>query len=233
MNPAAAAATAAAAAPPVKKRRGRPPSTATAAAKAKQTNTVAAVEEFGGGGMEFEAMVTAATTTSTSTSTSTSAGSSTGIKPRRKLPSESLLEAAKQIGYRGVSPQLHAEAIQRFGEPTVQKLLSVCLGDESIFYAYVQTFVAAGCTPENPPPDNFATDHYWMLSPEDRVQMLDEAFAIVDDDAELAKVEPGPFKCKKCGSNRILQTERQLRSGDEAATQFFKCAGCKNRWIVH
>lgn len=223
---------AAATPPPVKKRRGRPPSTASAAAKAKQINSsnaaaaaaaaaAAVAEEYH---MEFEATtVTAATTTTTPA----------GIKPRRKLPSENLFEAAKQIGYRGVSHQLHAEAIQRFGEQTVQKLLSVCLGDESIFYAYVQTFVAAGCTLENPPPDNFATDHYWMLTPEDRVQMLDEAFAIVDDDAELAKVEPGPFKCKKCGSNRILQTERQLRSGDEAATQFFKCAGCKNRWIVH
>jgi hypothetical protein len=218
---------------PVKKKRGRPPSSATAA---KQKKTVTTGAGAGGGsaptpvpaaalddafmesaGQEFEA-----TTTSSSVS-----------KPRRRMPSEALLEAAKQIGYRGVSPQLHAEAIQRFGEATVQKMISVSCGDESIFYAYVQTFVAAGITTDVEPPDNFATDPYWMLSPEDRVQMLDEAFAIVDDDAELAKVEPGPFKCKKCGSNRILQTERQLRSGDEAATQFFKCAGCKNRWIVH
>jgi hypothetical protein len=223
---------------PVKKKRGRPPSSATAA-KPKKNNgssttgggagaggaaaTASSLSGAGGGmdeafwespGQEFEANVSAA-------------------KPRRRMPSESLLEAAKQIGYRGVSPQLHADAILRFGEATVQKMLSVSCGDESIFYAYVQTFVAAGITTDVEPPDNFATDPYWMLKPEDRVQMLDEAFAIVDDDAELAKVEPGPFKCKKCGSNRILQTERQLRSGDEAATQFFKCAGCKNRWIVH
>lgn len=206
---------------PIKKKRGRPPSSANAAKANKARDIVfehPSEDVDGGacvGAMEFESP------------------SSAISKPRRKLPSESLLESAKQIGYRGISAGLHTEAIQRFGEATVQKLISVSCGDESIFYAYVQTFVAAGCTFENPPPDNFATDHYWMLSSEDRVQMLDEAFAIVDDDAELAKVEAGPFKCKKCGSNRILQTERQLRSGDEAATQFFKCADCKNRWIVH
>ncbi len=217
---------------PVKKKRGRPPSSLKAKKNATSTpvedaghafNPVVVVEDADGSvgaGYEFE-------------SSTTSAGGTATSKPRRKMPSESLLEAAKQIGYRGVSAGLHAEAIQRFGELTVQKMLSVSCGDESIFYAYVQTFVAAGITTDVEPPENFATDHYWMLSPEDRVQMLDEAFAIVDDDAELAKVEPGPFKCKKCGSNRILQTERQLRSGDEAATQFFKCAGCKNRWIVH
>ncbi len=222
---------------PVKKKRGRPPSSATAS-KPKKTN---GPTTGGGGG----AGAGGATTTSLSGGFEVDvaffeAGQefeastpSSSAKPRRRMPSESLLEAAKQIGYRGVSAGLHADAIQRFGETTVQKMISVSCGDESIFYAYVQTFVAAGISTENPPPDNFATDHYWMLSPEDRVQMLDEAFAIVDDDAELAKVEPGPFKCKKCGSNRILQTERQLRSGDEAATQFFKCAGCKNRWIVH
>lgn len=213
---------------PVKKRRGRPPSSL----KAKK-NTHEHVDSFESVGHESTTSTTAADLTFAFENDQNPTTAAAISKLRRKLPSESLLEAAKQIGYRGISTGLHTEAIQRFGEPTVQKLLSVSCGDESIFYAYVQTFVAAGCTPQNPPPDNFATDHYWMLKSEERVQMLDEAFAIVDDDAELAKVEPGPFRCKKCGSNRILQTERQLRSGDEAATQFFKCAVCKNRWIVH
>jgi DNA-directed RNA polymerase subunit M/transcription elongation factor TFIIS len=219
---------------PVKKKRGRPPSssTTTTTSKPKKNGGAAASAGGGGGGGGNETNVDAFFDFSAS-GQEFEASAASVAKPRRRMPSESLLEASKQIGYRGVSAGLHAEAIQRFGETTVQKLISVSCGDESIFYAYVLTFVAAGISDENPPPDNFATDHYWMLKPEDRVQMLDEAFAIVDDDAELAKVEPGPFKCKKCGSNRILQTERQLRSGDEAATQFFKCAGCKNRWIVH
>lgn len=40
----------------------------------------------------------------------------------------------------------------------------------------------------------------------------------------------GIFKCKKCGSDRILVTEMQTRSADEPTTTFFFCTVCNNSW---
>lgn len=154
-------------------------------------------------------------------------------KVKRKSPSESMRELAAQIGYKGVSADLQAEAVARMGEAVVQEVMSVCHNDEALFYAHIVTLVTNGASEEKQPPAGFSKDPYWPLSTDERVRMMDEAFAVQDDDAVLREVKPGPFVCKKCGSNRVLQTERQLRSGDEAATQFFKCAGCKHKWVVH
>lgn len=154
-------------------------------------------------------------------------------KVKRKSPSECMRELAAQIGYKGVSADLQAEAISRLGEAAVQEVMSVCQNDEALFYAHIVTLVTHGASEETQPPAGFSKDPYWPLSMDERIRMMDEAFAVQDDDAVLRDVKPGPFTCKKCGSNRVLQTERQLRSGDEAATQFFKCAGCKHKWVVH
>lgn len=154
-------------------------------------------------------------------------------KVKRKTPSECMRDLATQIGYRGVSPDLQAEAIARLGDAVVQEVMSACHNDEALFYAHVVTLVSNGASEDSPPPVGFSKDPYWHLSTDERVRMMDEAFAVQDDDAVLKDVQPGAFTCKKCGSRRVLQTERQLRSGDEAATQFFKCADCKHKWIVH
>jgi hypothetical protein len=154
-------------------------------------------------------------------------------KVKRKSPSECMRELAGQIGYRGVSSDLQADAVSRLGDAAVQEIMSVCHNDEALFYAHVVTLVTHGASEERPPPVGFSKDPYWSLSTEERVRMMDEAFAVQDDDAVLKDVKPGAFTCKKCGSRRVLQTERQLRSGDEAATQFFKCADCKHKWIIH
>lgn len=197
---------AAAAQPAAPKRRGRPPTK-------KATQVPVIVSD------EFEDII--------------AAQSAAVPKQKRKSPSECMRELALQIGYKGVSAELQADATSRVGEAAVQEVMSVCHGDEAAFYAHIVTLVSAGITEENPPPVGFSKDPYWHLSTDERVRMMDEAFAVQDDDAVLRDVKPGPFVCKKCGSNRVLQTERQLRSGDEAATQFFKCAGCKHKWVVH
>ena len=36
--------------------------------------------------------------------------------------------------------------------------------------------------------------------------------------------------CPKCGHNKAYYFTAQMRSGDEAETQFFKCVKCKNNW---
>jgi len=194
------------------KRRGRPPTKKNAAAHAMQ---IVHSEEF-------EELIA-----------STTAAAAPAPKQKRKTPSECMRDLAAQIGYKGVSAELQADAVSRVGEATVQEVLNVCHNDEAAFYAHIVTLVSAGVTEENPPPVGFSKDPYWHLSTDERVRMMDEAFAVQDDDAVLREIKPGPFVCKKCGSNRVLQTERQLRSGDEAATQFFKCAGCKHKWVVH
>lgn len=38
------------------------------------------------------------------------------------------------------------------------------------------------------------------------------------------------MKCSTCGSEKINVHERQTRSADEAATQFFKCLTCGKKW---
>jgi DNA-directed RNA polymerase I subunit RPA12 len=38
--------------------------------------------------------------------------------------------------------------------------------------------------------------------------------------------------CPKCGAGRVLYREMQLRGADEGATVFFRCRGCKNRYVV-
>jgi hypothetical protein len=192
------------------KRRGRPPSK-------KNTQALPVVISE-----EFEELIA-----------STTAAAAPAPKLKRKSPSECMRDLAAQLGYKGVSPELQAEATARLGEAVVQEVLSVCHQDEAAFYAHIVTLVSNGASEENPPPVGFSKDPYWHLSTDERVRMMDEAFAVQDDDAVLRDVKPGPFVCKKCGSNRVLQTERQLRSGDEAATQFFKCAGCKHKWVVH
>ncbi len=193
---------------PAPKRRGRPPTK-----KPTQPPVVVVSEEFD----EIVAAHAAAA----------------APKQKRKSPSECMRELASQIGYKGVSAELQADAISRVGEAVVQEVMSVCHGDDCAFYAHIVTLISNGVTEDNPPPVGFSKDPYWHLSTDERIRMMDEAFAVQDDDAVLRDVKPGPFVCKKCGSNRVLQTERQLRSGDEAATQFFKCAGCKHKWVVH
>jgi DNA-directed RNA polymerase subunit RPC12/RpoP len=187
------------------KRRGRPPS------KNKGIATTPAVQYDAA---EFEDLMSVNTSVP---------------KVKRKSPTESMRDLAATIGYAGVSPDLQAEAVTRLGDAVVQEIMSVCYNDEAAFYAHVVTLLAHS----GDVPAGFTRDPYWSLSTEERVKMMDEAFAVQDDDAVLKDVKPGAFSCKKCGSRRVLQTERQLRSGDEAATQFFKCADCKHKWIIH
>jgi len=46
----------------------------------------------------------------------------------------------------------------------------------------------------------------------------DKVHVIVDD------------KCEKCGETKIYFWTKQMRSGDEPETQFFKCTKCSNQW---
>ena len=36
--------------------------------------------------------------------------------------------------------------------------------------------------------------------------------------------------CPKCGNDKSYYFTAQMRSGDEAETQFFKCTKCKSTW---
>ncbi len=36
--------------------------------------------------------------------------------------------------------------------------------------------------------------------------------------------------CPKCGHNQAYYFSAQMRSGDEAETQFYKCIKCKHTW---
>lgn len=47
------------------------------------------------------------------------------------------------------------------------------------------------------------------------------------------EVEEGVLECGKCGSNRTISYQKQLRSADEGSSTISQCATCKNRWIHH
>ena len=51
------------------------------------------------------------------------------------------------------------------------------------------------------------------------------------------KIEEGEIWCPKCGGKRVLRTQAQTRSGDEAMTAFFRCANpekhCRHKWKVN
>lgn len=44
------------------------------------------------------------------------------------------------------------------------------------------------------------------------------------------KVIESIYKCTKCGYNRIVADQKQLRGGDESATTRFRCIKCGNQW---
>ena len=51
------------------------------------------------------------------------------------------------------------------------------------------------------------------------------------------EIEEGEIWCPKCGGKRVLRTQAQTRSGDEAMTAFFRCANpekhCLHKWKVN
>ena len=58
-------------------------------------------------------------------------------------------------------------------------------------------------------------------------QMLHEKYEAINE---------GKFKsivrCRRCGSSEVTYEEKQTRSADEAASLFFSCTKCKNRWVT-
>jgi len=46
----------------------------------------------------------------------------------------------------------------------------------------------------------------------------DKVHSIIDD------------KCEECGETKIYFWTKQMRSGDEPETQFFKCTKCAHQW---
>ncbi len=150
-------------------------------------------------------------------------------KKKNAQPSDALRELSKQVGYRGIPAALVGDARERFGDEVVSKLVAHCENDESKFTAHF-IVLSQACRGRGEIPDNFLQDPYWSMTEEERERMMEEAFDVEDDSVELSKVKPGTFICRRCKGNRILQWERQLRSADEAASQFFKCADCRHIW---
>lgn len=54
---------------------------------------------------------------------------------------------------------------------------------------------------------------------------------IIDNKIKLIKNTVNVI-CKQCGSDQIYVESHQIRSGDEAATKFYTCLSCGNKWRV-
>ena len=149
---------------------------------------------------------------------------STSSNTKRKSIMDSLLD---QESEQTISSELQNLAIEQFGQDVFQKAFEMSHGSLSLFRIYKLK------KPNEPIPPNWHTDDYWMYSPDERVEMLNAAFEIQDDDADLKNTVEGEFKCSACKSKRIRLRLRQIRSSDEAMSQFFKCADCKKEWVSH
>lgn len=155
----------------------------------------------------------------------------TATKTRGRSVCELLLDSNESVP---VSVELQERAVALVGREIFERALAVSQNDTAHFCAIMADFARfKRAHPDASIPTNWHRDPYWDVPADERIAMLDAAFAVQDDDAELKSVQPGEHKCKKCGSNRVLLHLRQLRSGDEAMTQLFKCAECKNKWIIH
>jgi DNA-directed RNA polymerase subunit M/transcription elongation factor TFIIS len=184
--------------------------------------------------------ITPASTSSTSTSSSSVDPEQAATKhtpapvsrsTRRKSACDILLESNVPVP---VSVDLQEAAIALVGREVTERAVSVSNNDTAHFCAIMNSFERfMEKKPGSCIPPLWYKDPHWDMSAQERVQMLDEAFAVQDDDAELRTVPDGEFTCRACKSRRIHMKLRQIRSGDEAMTQFFTCADCKKKWIVH
>lgn len=64
-------------------------------------------------------------------------------------------------------------------------------------------------------------------------QYLSEWYDELNKNKIDAKPKPSHIFCKNCNSNEIWIDVRQIRSGDEGATTFFKCSKCKDKWTMN
>ena len=53
---------------------------------------------------------------------------------------------------------------------------------------------------------------------------------VVDLDKETDKLSVIDADCWKCGNDKAMWWLQQTRSGDEAATRFYKCVKCNHIW---
>lgn len=133
-----------------------------------------------------------------------------------------------------ISAEVQARVYAQVGPAVGEKVVQLSKGSLARLCAYMTAFGRFQSEhPGVPIPEHWHTDAYWDLSPEQRVEMLDAAFKIHDDDAELKTVVEGEFTCRACKGRRVLVKLRQIRSGDEAMSQFFTCADCKKKWVIH
>ncbi len=207
----------------VKKTRGRPSKNSIPKETNKKKNGIGGKNEITQDSPD-EFVVDPTTTTTSSTTTTTSL-------VKRKSLMDSLLESEND---QTISNELQNLAIEQVGQDVFQKVMELSRGSLSVFCAYMNTFrIFKELKPNATIPSNWYRDKYWMYSAEERVEMLNKAFEIQDDDADLKTTVEGEFKCNACKSRRIRLRLRQIRSSDEPMSQFFKCADCKKEWSIH
>ncbi len=53
---------------------------------------------------------------------------------------------------------------------------------------------------------------------------------VVDEDQSDESLPIVEEECPECGNDEARYWTKQMRSGDEPATQFYKCTECKHTW---
>lgn len=173
----------------------------------------------------------AAAAAASATAVAATAPAASARTVRRKSVAEVMVDMSCHVP---VSLELRECALALVGPAVTEQAVEASEDNAALFCAFMANFERFLTKhPGATIPSNWHEDLHWDLTATERVEMLDAAFAVQDDDLELKLVEPGEFTCRSCKSRRVLMKLRQIRSGDEAMTQFYTCADCKKKWIIH
>lgn len=74
------------------------------------------------------------------------------------------------------------------------------------------------------------TKKYKPLEIEERLQNKPMEDDVVMVDMPQEALPKTKVKCPKCGHNEAFWWVRQMRSGDEAPTEFYRCTKCRHSW---
>ena len=66
---------------------------------------------------------------------------------------------------------------------------------------------------------------------EDIDKMIDVSLYKTQETSVMIKNTVG-VNCKNCGSDNVNMFTKQTRSADEAASRFYTCLNCGNKWRV-
>ena len=138
-----------------------------------------------------------------------------------------------------MDPDNFSEKI-KYGKSVLKRIEKSCseqkLDLEQILYDYFHLFKNA----ENKEEIKNILADIADYNPRNNLTITDEYEAHVSrikKEITPMEIEEGEITCYKCGGKKVLRSQAQTRSGDEAMAQYYRCVNsekpsCRNKWKV-